>query len=795
MKTVKMLLILVVVSGFAVGVSQTASATVIKVNNPGFEDNKLGSGGSIASANGWLISGPAGTFYPPASSFPDLAPQGNNVAFADAANLSQIIPESLQANTVYSLIVEVGDRANVGFVGYAVNLYAGSTLLATASAPLPPNGGFVTAAVNYDVQPGDPLIGQILTIELVSGGGQTEFDAVRLVKLTDPILNLTQGTRFASIQAAIYAAVNGDVIEVPSGTYYEHLNFSGKQITLYSRSGDPEDTIVDGRFTDLSSGTTVLSSFKGSVMTCKSGEANTTVIEGVTLSNGLGTYAGGYRYGGGLYNMQSSPTVTDCIFTANVVTGDGGGMYNTTNSSPSVTHCIFADNMAYFAGGGMDNRLGCSPTVIDCTFSQNTALTNGGGMENFNKCSPTVTNCIFVRNQAQNGGGGMYNENNNSPAVTDCIFRENRVYSYDGGAVYNHTSTPKLTRCVFESNIANRYGGAVINNGSLSNLLDCTFIANSTNTEGGAVMNYNSSARYTGCMFTRNTSNNGGAMFNRLNSSPIILDCTFEYNTAATQGGALYNYEGTQNPMIAYSLFLGNRANNDRGGAIINNCAGTLKLNHCLFIGNYAKAYGGGFYTSGGTTDMQHCSFTANKTLTRGGGIFLITSGTLNIVNTIAWGNTSPTGADIRQDSGALTATYCDFGTAMTGEGNLAVDPNFAVIPSDGGDGWGDDPSTPAFDESTNDNFGNLRLAAGSPCIDAANSFYTSSVDLDGNVRAIDNPDTPDTGIGLVTFLDMGVYEYGSLPPAGGILGDLNNDGKVNLEDFMLMAQNWLVGS
>ncbi len=776
------------------GISQTALSVVIKVNNPGFEDNKLSSGGNVASANGWLISGTAGTFYPNSAAFPDLAPQGNNVAYADVATLSQIIPESLAANTVYSLIVEVGDRANIAFVSYSVKLYAGGMLLASATAPTPPNGGFVTAAVNYDVQPGDPSVGQILSIELTSGGAQTLFDCIRLVKLTDPILNLTQGTRFASIQAAIYAAVDGDVIEVPSGTYYEHINFFGKQVTLTSRSGDPDDTIIDGKFIDLSSGSIVVHPFKGSVISCKTGENEDTVIEGFTICNGLGTYSGGYRYGGGMYNWQSSPTVTDCIFTANSVTGDGGGMYNTTDSSPTVTGCAFTSNYAAFAGGGMDNRVRCSPAVTDCTFSQNTALTNGGGMENFNNSSPTVTNCTFMENRAQNSGGGMYNENNSSPIVADSTFAENITYSYDGGAAYNNTGTAKYTRCLFESNVANRYGGAVINNNSVSNFLDCTFIANSTKTEGGAVMNYNSSARYTGCTFTRNTSNNGGAMFNRLNSSPVVLDCIFDYNVAGNAGGAIYDYEGTENPMIAYSQFLGNHANASTGGAVMHSSGGTPRMNHCLLIGNYAKTYGGGLYVNAGTIDIQHCTFTANKALTRGGGIFLATSGTMNIINTIAWGNTSPTGADIRQDSGTLTTSYSNFGIGMAGQGNLIVDPNFVVIPGDGGDGWGDDPTTPAFDESTNDNFGNVRLAEGSPCIDAANSLFTGSVDMDGNIRAVDDADTPDTGIGPVTFLDMGVYEYGSIPPSGGILGDLNNDNKVNLEDFRIMAQNWMIG-
>jgi len=55
---------------------------------------------------------------------------------------------------------------------------------------------------------------------------------------------------FTTIQAAIDAAQDGDVIVVHPGTYYENIRFDGKNITL--RSLDPEDgqvvasTIIDG---------------------------------------------------------------------------------------------------------------------------------------------------------------------------------------------------------------------------------------------------------------------------------------------------------------------------------------------------------------------------------------------------------------------------------------------------------------------------------------------------------------------------------------------------------------------
>ncbi len=37
-----------------------------------------------------------------------------------------------------------------------------------------------------------------------------------------------------TIQAGINASVNGDTVQVASGTYFENINFSGKAITVTS---------------------------------------------------------------------------------------------------------------------------------------------------------------------------------------------------------------------------------------------------------------------------------------------------------------------------------------------------------------------------------------------------------------------------------------------------------------------------------------------------------------------------------------------------------------------------------
>jgi len=61
----------------------------------------------------------------------------------------------------------------------------------------------------------------------------------------------------------------------------------------------------------------------------------------------------------------------------------------------------------------------------------------------------------------------------------------------------------------------------------------------------------------------------------------------------------------------------------------------------------------------------------------------------------------------------------------MGGSGNIGDNPLFVRDPDDGGDGWDDDPETLDIDEGANDDFGDLHLACGSPCLDTG----TDSVD------------------------------------------------------------------
>ena len=91
------------------------------------------------------------------------------------------------------------------------------------------------------------------------------------------------------------------------------------------------------------------------------------------------------------------------------------------------------------------------------------------------------------------------------------------------------------------------------------------------------------------------------------------------------------------------------------------------------------------------------------------------------------------------------------------GEGNINTDPCFVDS------GYWDSNGTLA---DANDDFwvdGDYHFLASSPCIDAGDNNSVPAdvnVDLDGNLRFVDDPTTIDTGNGTVPIVDMGAYEY-----------------------------------
>jgi len=260
--------------------------------------------------------------------------------------------------------------------------------------------------------------------------------------------------------------------------------------------------------------------------------------------------------GGGMSNLYGSPTVTNCSFSNNSATYDeaygingGGGMCN-WYSSPEVTSCTFSNNTAAYddvfgisAGGGMCNGYS-DPTVTSCTFSGNSAVI-GGGMSNMWDSGPTVTNCSFSDNSTDDSGcgGGMCNYYNSDPTVASCTFSGNSAGN--GGGIGNVESILDVANCSFSGNSADFGGGMSNMENSIPTVTNCTFSNNSASDSGGGMFNSDSSLTVTNCILWDNGTQivNGGSF-----SANVSYSCL--------EGGTTDNNNITDDPLLNTDLTL-----------------------------------------------------------------------------------------------------------------------------------------------------------------------------------------------------------------------------------------------
>lgn len=338
---------------------------------------------------------------------------------------------------------------------------------------------------------------------------------------------------------------------------------------------------------------------------------------------------------------------------------------------------------------------------------------------------------------ADERGGGLF-VNGSSVTVVNCMFIDN-VAANVGGAFYSNGGTASFTDCLFEDNQADLGGGTYIN-GATATFTDCDFVANDALTSSGGGMR-------------------------SISSTTSVTRCRFEGNTTLESGGGI---DFTGNLTVNACSFVANDALN--GGAIF--ASGTATVRDSLVNGNSATNSGGGVYVNGsGNVTMVNATVVHNF----GSGTALWNAGgTASLTNCIFWANVSNA-----LGGSAVTVAYS---VVAGGTGtNIDADPLFV-------DAAGGDTMTGTADDD-------LRLQAGSPAIDSGNSSAVTGqypVDLDGNPRALDDPDTADTGLSVLGLaVDMGAYELQPTPSEPPCPGDINGDNAVNVSDLLVMLGAW----
>ena len=168
----------------------------------------------------------------------------------------------------------------------------------------------------------------------------------------------------------------------------ENINFLGKAITVAS-TGGPSVTTIDGGGTE-------------SVVTFSSGEANSSVLEGFTITNGNASVYNLYT-GGGIAIFYASPTIKNNVITNNAACSGGGiGLYVSPNAV--IKYNLVTQNSGWTCagatGGGIYIDGGGVAQIIGNTISKNTSG-SGGGMFLDDAGAPTIRDNVITGNTVE----------------------------------------------------------------------------------------------------------------------------------------------------------------------------------------------------------------------------------------------------------------------------------------------------------------------------------------------------------------------------------------------------------
>lgn len=261
---------------------------------------------------------------------------------------------------------------------------------------------------------------------------------VNIGNLTPAAPYTTWATAGNDLQAVINQCVAGDEIWVVAGIYIPNRRadatgtitindrdnafvlkngvrifggFTGVETATTQRNFAINMTILSGNLGTL--GTTTDNSYH--VVVC-AGTVSGTSLNGFFIHYGNANGSGnitvnavsiGRGSGAGMRINSSSPTISNCVFSANSTTNNGGGMV-CDNASPGITNCVFSGNTAN-DGAGMLNTNASATELVNCTFSGNNAVTTGGAIRNGNASSPLISNCLIWGNLAAGVASAIFN--------------------------------------------------------------------------------------------------------------------------------------------------------------------------------------------------------------------------------------------------------------------------------------------------------------------------------------------------------------------------------------------------
>jgi predicted GH43/DUF377 family glycosyl hydrolase len=403
--------------------------------------------------------------------------------------------------------------------------------------------------------------------------GHTAASSWKIGHATAPVSIIYVPNQYATIQEAIDASSDGDIILVDEGTYFENINYKGKAITvasLYFLDGDTSHisaTVIDG--------SNPANPYSGAVVTFESGEDTTSVLMGFTITGGTGTitqyiWDGTYpvRAGGGVFCYDAGARIARNKITINNIPHNG---IESTGAGIAALLVNSSDYVIIESNQIVSNKL-------NGTYSWGSAvwLNNNGTIIN-NEVSYNTTNADNYAWGAVACGSDVSHTRN--VVIKDNIISYNQANGqrpFAGGVSIEGGMSASIIGNLISHNtlsgtVAGTGGGIEIGGLEGTTIIDRNIISNNMvlvpnkNENGGGIslqdISANSNTSITNNIISNNSAAMGGGI-RILNSKAEIANNTIVNNSAGTGGGIWTN---NSQPVVINTIVWGNQANSDPG--------------------------------------------------------------------------------------------------------------------------------------------------------------------------------------------------------------------------------------
>ena len=471
--------------------------------------------------------------------------------------------------------------------------------------------------------------------------------------------NGTPSNPYHTIQSAVAAASNGDIVKVAKGTYSEAVQVSQKKVQLlggFAGSGDfnsanPQAnvTIIEG----TNAAPCILIYIDAQAI------SGSMTISGFTIRNGKQ----GIALSGGWSGFLDNIKIENNIIENNGIQGTGqyGGGIGLEGNNVSIQYNLIRNN---HAGRGAAIGRTNTPTnflIADNRIENNTGYDDHGGAVIMDGTG-TITRNIFDGNVVAadenitwGWGGGIVITNYDTTKVITLshnIWRNN--YAPDrGGAVFvDEAAKVLMENELFYNNTTQKSGSAIYvdadweYNPSVLYMNNCTVSGNSTDEpDGAALFVQGSIAHVENCIFWNN-----GSDFEAIDDLPALAHLTVNYTL--TQKGFTGTGNISPDPCFADApnedFHLQSTAGrfNPATGLFVND----TKHSPAIDAGNPASDYSNEPSPNGGRVNLGCYGNTveASKSATDGIEEFQVTSYELRVFP-------NPTTGELTIDNGELT--------------------------------------------------------------------------------------------------------------------------------------------